>query len=188
MISFRTGYFLNIDDSDIIEFHPKLVAVNYLKGWFVFDCLSGIPFALIELLFTADTSSANALKSIKTLRIIRFLKLGRLLKLEKIMANIDRDLIDRIEDFFSDIQTRSVIVVAVLALKMGYTVHLLSCLWVLVGRMGSLADDDNWLIHELKGEFVAADTREGRNVRSIYIAAFYYTLTTMTSVGCVFIS
>jgi len=183
LLSFRTGYFLNLDEPDLVEYHPWLVATNYLQGWFVFDCVSGIPFALIELLFASNTSNASALKSIKTLRIIRFLKLGRLLKLEKIMSNMDRDVVDRIEDFFSDIQTRSVIVVAGLALKMGYAVHLLSCMWVLVGRTGSLAEHDNWLVHEMKGEFEASDTTGGRHVKSIYLAAYYYTLTTMTSVG-----
>jgi hypothetical protein len=184
-MSFRTGYFVNMEDSDLVEYDSWLVAKNYLTGWFMFDCVSGIPFSLFELLFAANASDASALKSIKTLRIVRFLKLGRILKVEKILSNLDRDTLDRLEDFLQNINTRTAIVIIILALKMGYIAHVLSCLWVLVGREGSRSGDENWLAHEMKGPFDASDTTSNEHAGSIYLSAFYYTLTTMTTVGSV---
>ena len=64
---------------------------------FVLDVVSGVPFALIELLMTG---TPGALKSAKSLKLLRFLKLGRLLKMEKILSNLDQDTMDLIEDFF----------------------------------------------------------------------------------------
>jgi hypothetical protein len=69
------------------------VAKNYLKSWFLLDVVSGIPFALIELV---SGNGAGALSSIKSMKLLRFLKLGRLLKMEKILSNLDRDTLDKV--------------------------------------------------------------------------------------------
>jgi hypothetical protein len=123
-------------------------------------------------------------KTLKTVRLIRFIKLGRLFKLEKILTNLDRDTMDRIEDFFQDNNTRSALVIIALALKTAFVCHLLSCLWVFIGRQGSHHGVDNWLMYELKGPFDYTDTvGRGPSVGSIYLAAFYFCLTTMSSVG-----
>ena len=69
-----------------------------------------------------------------------------------------------------------------------YACHILGCGWVVVGRKGSAAGVPNWLDSEMKGPFVALDTtgtgEDGDDsVFSIYVAAFYYSITTMTSIG-----
>ena len=66
------------------------------------DVVSGIPFALLELLMGSDSSAggAGSVKSAKILKLLRFLKLGRLLKFEKIISTLDRDTLDYLEDFF----------------------------------------------------------------------------------------
>lgn len=69
------------------------MAKNYLKSWFLLDVVSGIPFALIELV---SGNGAGALSSIKSMKLLRFLKLGRLLKMEKILSNLDRDTLDKV--------------------------------------------------------------------------------------------
>jgi len=64
-----------------------------MKTWFLLDVVSGIPFALIELV---SGNGAGALSSIKSMKLLRFLKLGRLLKMEKILSNLDRDTLDKV--------------------------------------------------------------------------------------------
>lgn len=181
-LNFRTGYFVGTAEDDLVEFDPYLIARNYVRGWFFLDVVSGIPFALLDLVFSSS-GNVKILKTAKSLRLLRFLKLGRLLKIEKILSNLDRDTLDHIEDFLQNGSTRSGLLMISLALKTGFICHLLACFWVLVGRIGSAKDMDNWMLYEIKGKFDKSDTTGGDNVGSIYLAAFYFCLTTMTSVG-----
>ena len=41
LLNFRTTY---ISSSDVLERDPKMLAVNYLKTWFIIDLLAAIPF------------------------------------------------------------------------------------------------------------------------------------------------
>ena len=101
------------------------------------DVVSGVPFALIELLMAASGGSdaVNQLKSAKALKLLRFLKLGRLLKLEKILGNLDMDTLDTIEDFMQDGRTRSMVVMMKLLLYLAYSCHLLACGFLVTGKV-----------------------------------------------------
>jgi len=69
---------------------------------------------------------------------------------------------------------------------MAYVCHLMACGFVLVGRLCNKEGLDCWFDHEDTnghGPYHAKDTTGGELVFSIYIAAFYFCLTTMTSVG-----
>jgi hypothetical protein len=103
-MNFRTGVLvITPDDVEVVEYNRWRVAVSYVKSWFVIDVVSGVPFAAIELILngggSGGESGAGALKNAKLLKLLRFLKLGRLLKVEKILGNLNRDTLDRIEDF-----------------------------------------------------------------------------------------
>jgi hypothetical protein len=69
-----------------------------------------------------------------------------------------------------------------LLLLMSFSCHLMACGWVSVGRTGVLAGLDSWLTTDIYGPFEAEDTTGGRHVHTIYLSAFYFSLTTMTSV------
>lgn len=196
--NFRTGYILegamgegNGKDDMLIEFDRKRVAWNYGTSWFVLDVVSGIPFALIEIILSAleggstdaSGSGGGQLKSLKSLKLLRFLKLGRLLKLEKILSSLDRDTLDRIQDFANSGRTQSIAMCAKLLLLMTFSCHLLACFWVLVGRYSLNIGLVSWLESDINGHFIMKDTTGGKHVYSIYLAAFYYSLTTMTSIG-----
>jgi len=199
IFNFRTGYVVDDGrdsssgkDDAAIEFDRKRVAWNYgTTSWFVLDVVSGIPFPLIEIILTelaggsgeADTSSGKQLKSLKSLKLLRFLKLGRLLKLKKIMSSLDRDTLDRIEDFINNGRTQSVAMCAKLLLLMTFSCHIMGCFWVLVGRYSLDVGEVSWLESDINGPYVMKDTTGGKHVYSIYLAAFYYSLTTMTSIG-----
>ena len=196
--NFRTG--ISFDgardsaskDDVLVEYDRQKVAWSYGTSWFILDVVSGIPFALIEIILGAMTeadsseggsSGGGQLKSAKSLKLLRFLKLGRLLKLEKILSSLDRDTLDRIEDFANNGRTQSVFMCAKLLLFMTFSCHIMGCIWVLVGRFSLAEGVDSWLENDINGPFVMKDTTAGRHVYSIYLAAFYYALTTMTSIG-----
>eukprot|EP00614_Pseudopedinella_elastica_P004136 CAMPEP_0172592174 /NCGR_PEP_ID=MMETSP1068-20121228/11054_1 /TAXON_ID=35684 /ORGANISM="Pseudopedinella elastica, Strain CCMP716" /LENGTH=205 /DNA_ID=CAMNT_0013389011 /DNA_START=50 /DNA_END=663 /DNA_ORIENTATION=+ len=193
--NFRTGLIIDLSDDpaavaangigegdlEIVEYDRWRVAVSYFQSWFFLDVISGIPFALLELLMA--NSNPGALKGAKILKLLRFLKLGRLLKFDKILSNLDRETNDRIADFLAAGATRSFVMMVRLMLSLGYVVHIMACGFVLVGRTGSLENQDSWLAYELDGPYEAYDTTVAPSSFSIYVAAFYFCLTTMTSVG-----
>ena len=192
IFNFRTGIFVFVkgddesgmnEEQEQVEYDRYRVAVSYGKSWFALDVISGVPFGLLELIMSGD---AGALKSAKSLKLLRFLKLGRLLKMDKILSNLDQDTMDHIEDFFQSGTTRSAVLMMRLVLIMAFCCHIMACGWVVIGKVGSGYGIDTWMLNEIRGPFVSEDTT-GINgddpVYSIYIAAFYYCLTTMTSVG-----
>jgi len=198
LFNFRTGIFVgrggadsndeNGGGGDLVEYDRWEVAKAYLFSWFLLDIVSGIPFALIDRIMGTG-GSGGALKAMKSLKLLRFLKLGRLFKLEKILSNLDRDTLDKLEDFMQAGGTRSAIVMSKLLIGLAYACHLLACGFVLVGRYGYTTYGccgETWLDADNLGPFKARDTSGidgGSLVMTIYIAAFYFSLTTMTSVG-----
>jgi len=70
-----------------------------------------------------------------------------------------------------------------LLLLMTFSCHLMACGWVSVGRASVLAGNESWMTTDIYGPYEAEDTTGGRAVFTIYLSAFYFALTTMTSVG-----
>jgi len=69
---------------------------------------------------------------------------------------------------------------------MSFVCHLMACGWVAVGKACFESGVDNWLENDIKGPFTSKDTtglNGDRPVYSIFIASFYFCLTTMCSVG-----
>jgi len=204
-LNFRTGYMDSRTDELVMA--PGKVAKNYLTSWFPLDFVSGIPFGLLDMGGISALSSLRGLKSsrvLKALRVLRFLKLTRLLKGTKILQRIDRDTMDAIEDVMQDPTFRSIVTVFKISVMISYTTHLLACFFVLVGRMSDIRrrdadgywgepgnwpegpmywrspDADSWL--EAEGWTYETPGKK-KYARSVYIAAYYFCLTTMTSVG-----
>lgn len=177
------------DDVEVVEYNRWRVAVSYVKTWFAIDVVSGVPFAAIELILNgggsgSGDSGAGALKNAKLLKLLRFLKLGRLLKIEKILGNLNRDTLDRIEDFLQvceishilpfcrrhaffltpllfiqDGATRSAVSIFKLLFCMAYANHILACGFVVVGKWSIANDQDTWLSYEIEpGPYVSEDT------------------------------
>ncbi|KTG37579.1 hypothetical protein cypCar_00006105 [Cyprinus carpio] len=44
VITFRTTY---VNHNDEVVTHPKLIAIHYIKGWFLIDMVAAIPFDLL---------------------------------------------------------------------------------------------------------------------------------------------
>jgi hypothetical protein len=77
-----------------------LMPRHYLRGWFILDIASGIPFSLLTVLATINDKTASvisSLKLLKSLRLLRFFKLARLFKFKGMLDNIDKDTVDIIE-------------------------------------------------------------------------------------------
>ena len=119
LVNFLTAY----ESSDFkIETDYRLIAVNYLKTWFVPDLLSCLPF---ELIFTSMTT--------KLLKMIRVIKLARILKLlkSKQLSLINKLSLVAFGEEKLIIGLCSVTVIC----------HLFACLWYGFARMG----ENSWV-------------------------------------------
>jgi len=194
VINFRTGYLTVFDE---VEYDPGRVAQKYLTSWFAIDVCSGVPFSLAEVLLgrsgseggvPTQLSNLKILKMSRTaraLRLFRFLKLSRVLKTAKVFKLLlnprTKDwLEDLVEQYSDNVWVKFVQVVFLL----GLLCHYMGCLWVYVGRQSVKRGAPSWFIDNgIYPDFTVKDTKHGAEVLSIYITAFYFCMTTMTSVG-----
>lgn len=64
------------------EFDNKKIARHYLKGWFIIDLLSVIPFSLIGDL--SGSSTLNQLMILRLIRLLRLIKLARVIRASRL--------------------------------------------------------------------------------------------------------
>jgi hypothetical protein len=86
----------------------------------------------------------------------------------------------------NDMSTRSALQMSKIFVAIGLACHFLCCVWVAIGRQGYDEGLPNWLAADqyLYPEGLrSVDTEGSRRTTSVYIAAYYYCFTTITSVG-----
>lgn len=100
----------------------KIVAKQYLRGWFTVDLLATIPFELIAKGLFSETH--------RVVRIIRLLRLSRLLKLVR-FQKISQDW------HTNRVLNQSVVRLVFFAFWITLTAHWLACGWILLGGTDS---------------------------------------------------
>jgi hypothetical protein len=156
ILNFRTAYY-NSDGELVVD--PKSIAKQYLGGWFCLDIASSVPF---EDLTQNKTVNLQAFK---------LLKLGRLLKLLKLVKIWARSFsFDQFSDTLDDIAHSSFMRI----LKRKYLVFVQALLvthWLACGM--KLVDEG----------FLSGYKDVCDNLWREYLAALYWALTTLTTVG-----
>jgi DNA polymerase III gamma/tau subunit len=83
-ISFFSAY-LEEDGHQVVD-DIKLIAKNYVTGWFLIDVISIFPFDLITSNSGGDNNDINGMAKITRIgRIAKFVKLTKLLRILKIL-------------------------------------------------------------------------------------------------------
>ena len=108
---------------------PWRISTIYLRGWFVVDLISVLPFDSLGCnleMFASEsaTSRLNDMKVIRTVRLLRFLKLLRLLRSSRVIATV--------ETKFE--KSRAVNEFVKFFLGTFIAAHLMACVWGFVGR------------------------------------------------------
>ena len=163
------------EDGQLVFHHPTVVR-SYLKGWFPIDVISVFPFDLIS--FMLNTSSVGKMKVLRILRLLRLVKLLRILRAARIFARLETQ-------YNIDYSALELAKFGVLALV---TSHWMACAW---GLVADLEDSDyNWLkytafntFHETGKLEIGQDPVGVVSTTDIYIAAFYWSSMTMTTIG-----
>ena len=151
---------------------------KYLKGFFVIDIVSIIPFHEVQ--------AGGSLKALKLLRLLRLFKLLRILRSGRILK--------RLEDSINvdyNVLTLCKFVAGTLMIA-----HWLACLWQLLARV--VGNKDDWVVNYfsnfIDGDLFAschaasetnAELRACLNISpwATYIASLYWALVTMSTIG-----
>lgn len=166
VVNFRTAF---VDKKKHTVFDSKQVAKNYLKGWFTLDLIGTFPFEKV-----AKAMLAGQELSSKQLMYLRLLKLPRIIRVARLLKKLD---------IFTTNKIIRVLKLIFLFLLLG---HWIGCLWYFVGSYQA----ENIGANIFTGDFVwiqyplnAGMGYEATDLRTKYTAAFYWAITTMTSVG-----
>lgn len=183
IISFRTAF---VDADGIVNTIPNAIWRRYLAGEFWVDFLSVVPsdHAVDIWMSTTSTGSGGqskvrAFKLVRIVRLTRFFKLVRMLKMGR--------LLETLEDQFAI--SPLFIKVASLGIRLIFVAHLLGCFWFYVSSDLDPSEDAC-----STGRLVDCNVRnttwwweqvniEKHQTTDQYIAALYWAVTTMTTVG-----
>uniref|UniRef100_A0A672SP25 Voltage-gated delayed rectifier potassium channel KCNH4 n=1 Tax=Sinocyclocheilus grahami TaxID=75366 RepID=A0A672SP25_SINGR len=170
VFSFRTTY---VSKSGQVIFDARLICIHYMTTWFIIDLVAALPF---DLLYAFKVSVVSVVHLLKTVRLLRLLRL---------LQKMDR------------YSQHSTVVLTLLMSMFALLAHWMACIWYIIGKKEVESNADTWDIgwlHELgkrlESPYEEVSTRavnrtlsSGPSLRSIYIAALYFTLSSLTSVG-----
>lgn len=166
LVVFNTVYYDG--EMNLVE-DRKEICVTYLKGWFMIDLLAIVPF---DKLFQLSGGNFNGMVRVARLgKLYRLVKLTKMLRLLKIMKEKSK-----LMKYLNDI------------LKIGHSLerlfffliiffilcHISSCFWIMIAYFANEEFTGTWM-----EEYVA----EGYSERDLYWTSFYWTITTITTVG-----
>uniref|UniRef100_A0A6Q2X6X7 Voltage-gated delayed rectifier potassium channel KCNH4 n=1 Tax=Esox lucius TaxID=8010 RepID=A0A6Q2X6X7_ESOLU len=163
ILNFRTSF---VSTSGQVVYETRSICIHYATTWFFVDLVAALPFDLLYAFNITVTSLVHLLKTVRLLRLLRLLQ-----------------KLDRYSQYSAMVLTLLMSMFALLA-------HWMACIWYIIGRKEMENNDpDTWDIgwlHELGKRLETPYTNStvgGPTVRSSYIAALYFTLSSLTSVG-----
>ncbi|XP_021096011.1 potassium voltage-gated channel subfamily H member 4 isoform X2 [Heterocephalus glaber] len=162
ILNFRTTY---VSQSGQVVSAPRSIGLHYLATWFFVDLIAALPFDLLYIFNVTVTSLVHLLKTVRLLRLLR--------------------LLQKLEPY----SQCSAMVLTLLMSVFVLLAHWMACIWYVIGRREMEANDPllwdiGWL-QELGRRLDApyVNGSAGPSRRSAYIAALYFTLSSLTSVG-----
>ena len=164
IITFRTA----IQEGEELITNQKKIAKKYLQTWFVIDLISSVPFDVLLFLINGSDNdpdgsgverSAKLLRVFKIVRILRLVKFQRIFLTLEIAMGVNFSIMSIIKFLFS---------IAMLA-------HLMACVFAGIDYQSS----ENWITQSVSFHLSDVDDSVGNS----YIAALYWAISTISSVG-----
>ncbi|XP_045178348.2 potassium voltage-gated channel subfamily H member 8-like [Mercenaria mercenaria] len=165
LFNFRTSF---VNKSGQVVYEARLIALNYIKGWFLLDLLAAIPFDFLYV-FNINTEAP-----------VHLLKVARLIRLARLLQKIDR---------FSQY---SALVLALLMSMFTLLAHWLACAWYAIGNVEFEHHTTAGWLYELSerldlNRHVGNNSSDNETVKPdimmSYLSALYFTCSSLTSVG-----
>ena len=164
ILSFFTAY---IDNDDNVIKNRKKIIHNYIKSWFVIDVLSIVPFNYFTFINNRVNNTWTSFP-----QVFRLLRMFKLIRITKLLKNnnsqkVITHLFERIK-ISQNIKRLIIFIYVFLLLN-----HITACIWYFVAKLQNL-NPDSWVT---RLGYIDSSNYE------IYIISFYWTLTTITTVG-----
>eukprot|EP00927_Polykrikos_kofoidii_P086717 TRINITY_DN9806_c0_g1_i2.p1 TRINITY_DN9806_c0_g1~~TRINITY_DN9806_c0_g1_i2.p1 ORF type:complete len:897 (+),score=132.66 TRINITY_DN9806_c0_g1_i2:57-2693(+) len=163
ILNFFTGY---EKPNGALQMEFRRVGSHYLCTWFAIDLVSSLPVEYIGTwvgyVIDFDTQQVKLLRGGKFLKAFRMLKLSKVLKLFE-----TSELVDHIEEKFSESSLQTKVALMLIFIATMVLAHWLACLVPLGG---------GGFLENAPGVDMTSPT-------SVYLASYYWSITTMTTVG-----
>ena len=170
---------------------PLIIRMNYISTWFTLDLLSCLPYDIFNMIINRETSEEGITTLFQALKVARLLRLGRVAR--------------KLDHYAEYSGVMLMLLVGVFALSG----HWLACLWYKTGYDGMIAIHNNnplnatlvhynWLVklgrdinepftltenYDSHGKQIGMRVAGGPSVNNCYLTSFYFTLSSLTSVG-----
>ena len=145
----------------------KIIAIKYLKGWFIIDFVSTFPFQdILESLANSISSSNHVyFRAFRFLRFFRVIRAIRVIKLKSLFHEAVKHIGSN-SSFLNGIAS-----LIKLCMIIFFLAHWCACIWYFIGRS---EDSYTWL----DGSLLANES-----ISQQYVAALYFAVMTMMTVG-----
>jgi len=164
-INFNLAYMDKSIGSGMWVVDRAKIVKRYLRGYFILDVVSTIPFGMIVLVI--GDSSLEKLKLLRIIRLVRITKLLKLLQTGHVIKFLEQTGVS------FNVLTLIKFVIGVL-----FIAHWLACGWHAVVRFENHIDN-NWV----NTYFSNFPGQENPTHWQIYLASYYWALVTMTTIG-----
>ena len=151
-------------EGEVLVTSNKEIILNYMKSWMIIDIFTSLPYALI---FSTNYSSLSRLGRLP--KIYRLIKIAKLFRVIKFLKNKNKFM--ECLEFFSKISVGVERLIYFFLVFIGL-VHIISCIWFFFSKFSS--GNTNWVT-----KYDIQDDPDS----SQYLSSFYWTITTLTTVG-----
>ena len=160
-----------IDEEDsIIIANRSEIAWQYLKGWFTIDLVAIIPFEAILI----NGESANLVRYTRMGRLNKVFKLMRLVRLAKLRKPKSFSILSMFENSFKISDATRLNLSFLFSFLL--VSHVIACFWIIAGNLSDW--QSSWIAQHYE-----IDNFEEVNRSDLYLTSFYFTITTITTVG-----
>ena len=138
-VNFLTSY--TDSELNVTVKSPKKIAMQYLKGWFIFDAVAVLPVDFFVYLAMGSSADAGNLGSLKLARLVRLYRLYRLVRLLK-MARVGRlsGTFSEFVESFSSLDSNAIRLVK-FGLVGAFLCHVLACVWFYISKFYNLVPE-----------------------------------------------
>lgn len=161
------NFFIAYYDSDYVLIDKrKDIACHYLRTWFIIDMTAILPFNL--MFETSDFGALARLTKIPRLyRLVRMFRMFRMLKIARRKGDFAK--------YFGKLASIGIGLERLVMLFVTFLLlcHIIACFWVII-QLFEEDQPDTWVYQNDFQDLDAGD---------LYIRAFYFTVTTITTVG-----
>lgn len=164
VLNFRTGFYVN----GMFNGDSKTICIRYLKGWFVLDLITSLPFyAFTDEEDLSNVQLAKTLKILKYQRVIKVFKLFQLFKLLKT---------------WSALNSLAIVNFIKVSATVFFVAHFGSCLWTLCAVLDGGANgeflSDSWPTRYFEISYI-----HDVPWQDLWLYGVYYSMVTLSSTG-----